>query len=283
MPTIDDFLLNESSTFVLGAATENRTDLILTQLAAPTAGIHGTVTNSASGLAVDNAIVKLRTQSGDPVEHTETNPAGNYSIQGITPGTYTINVALFGFITSNGLTFTIQSGQSLNFNISITPNSRALNAISGIITNQSTGAPLVDATVILTPTVGTSESNNIAKSNADGEYMLTDIPDGEWQLLASAAGFYFSSQVPITISGGTIINIDIALQPDSLPQSTVNGFITQQSGTPIANACVGLYLINALGVEILQQITYSDSTGFYIFGRAAAGTYVVKAKSEKTV
>jgi len=63
----------------------------------------------------------------------------------------------------------------------------------------------------------------------------------------------------------------------------VHGFITQQNGTPVANACVGLYLVDPQGVENLQQITFTDSRGFYIFGRVAAGTYVVKAKSEKTV
>jgi len=283
MPKIDDFLLNQSPTLVLGAATENRTDLILTQLTVVSGGIRGTVTNSANGLPVANAIVKLRTQSGNPVAHTETNPAGNYSIQNIALGTYTINVALTGFLTSNGLTFTLLSGQSLNFNISITPNTRPLNAISGIITNQATGVPIVGANAILAPGVGVSANNNIASSNATGEYLLSDIPNGTWSLLASAAGFYFSSFIPVTISGGSIANIDISLQPNLFPQSTVNGFITKQSGAPIANACVGLYFINLLGIEILQQVTYSDSNGFYIFGRAAAGTYVVKAKSEITV
>ncbi|HOV80521.1 MAG TPA: carboxypeptidase-like regulatory domain-containing protein [Bacillota bacterium] len=283
MPTIDDFLLKRSAEIPLGATEEKRSDLVLTQLAVQTGTVRGTVTNSVDGSHVANATVKLRTQTGDPVAHTLTNPGGNYVLEDVAPGTYTINAALQGFATSNGQTFTIQSGQNLNIDIAITPDTRSFNVVYGTVTNQATGAPVASANVALIPAIGVSENVMVAKTDALGQYQLCNVPDMTASLIVAAAGFYLSSFVSVTISGGSIIRTDVSLTPFTLPQATVNGFITQQNGTPVANACVGLYLVDQQGVEILQQVTFTDSRGFYIFGRVAAGTYVVKAKSEKTV
>jgi len=281
MPTVDDFLLNRSPSFPLGATAENRTDLTLTQAAAPVGSVRGTVTNSVTGDRIANATVKLRTQSGDPVNHTETNPGGNYSLTDIVPGTYTINVALLGFVTSLGQTFTIQGGQNLTFDIAITPDARPQNVIYGVVSDQSSGLPISGAHVVLVPDLAIFENLTVVSSNATGQYNMCEISDSTASLAAGADGYYFSDFSTITISGATTVRSDITLQPYSLPQATVNGFIKTSNGTPIANACVGLYLLNTQGVEILQQVTFSDSNGFYLFGRATAGTYVVKAKSEK--
>lgn len=283
MARVDDYLLNRSASFPLGATQEDRTDLKLMQSAAANGRVRGTATNSVDGLPVANAAIKIRTQSGDPIAHTQTNSAGNYIIEGLTPGTYTVNAAQQGFLTTAGQTFTILGGQTLDMDISITPISGINNTIFGSVTNLATDNPIDGANVVLIQGPGIGENAVAVKSNASGEYLLEGIPDGTRTLIAHLGGYYMSSFIPITISGGVIVNADIALQPDEFPQATVNGYITQQDGTPIENACVGLYLLNISGIEILQQVTFTDSTGFYIFGRATAGNYVVKAKSEKLV
>ena len=216
------------------------------------------------------------------MDHTQTNSAGNYIIENIAAGTYTLNVTIQGFATSAGQTFSILGGQTLDINFSITPLA-VLNTIYGIVSNLATGTTIDDATVGLIPDLSTPTNFTIAKSNNNGEYLIDRIPDSIQTLLVSKGGFYVSSFVPIDISGGSVINSDISLQPYSLPQATVNGFIKNQGGTPIANACVGLYSISLNGTEILQQVTFTDVNGFYIFGRAVAGTYVVKAKLDKVV
>jgi molybdopterin-binding protein len=281
MAKIDDYLLNRSSSFPLGSTEEDRTDLTLTQSAIATGRIRGRVRNSVNGAFIDNAIVKVRTQSGDPVSHTITNPSGNYSIDVIVPGTYIINVSLGGFLTTAGQAFTILIGQQLDVDIAITPDSRSRNTIYGIVTKLVTGETIAGVDVVLLQDPGIIGNSITAKSNADGEFIINEVPDGTRTLIAYKSGFYLSPYILVTISGGIIVNSDIALQSYQFPQATVNGFIKNPSGTPIVNACVGLYLFDIHGVEILQQVTFTDSSGFYIFGRAVAGTYVVKAKSEK--
>lgn len=281
MPIVDDFLLNRSAAFPLSAEEEKRTDLTLSQAVPQTGRVRGRVTNSVDGSPVADAIVKLRSQSGDPVSHTQTNSAGNYIIESIPPGTYTLNVTKQGFLLSAGQTFSLQGGQTLDLDVSITPDTQPRNTLYGTVTNLATGQPLDGCEVVLVPDQTTPANATVSVSNGKGEYLIERIPDGTQSLLVNKHGFYINSFIPITISGGVILNADVSLQPYNLPHSTVNGFITKPTGQPVANACVGLYLINPQNIEILQQVTFTDANGFYIFGRAVAGTYVVKAKSEK--
>jgi hypothetical protein len=284
MAITDEFLLNRSDSFTLTATTEASTDLALTASAPSSGNIRGTITNAVGGAAIAGATVKLRTETGtgDPVAHTATNAAGNYIFPDIPTETYKVSVAIQGFVTPAYTSVTLQSGQTIVVNFTLTPESRSRNVVYGTITDQSSGAVIFDACVTLIPNITTLADLNMGKSNASGQFMLDQIPDSTQNLGASAAGFYLSDFRSITISGGTILRSDEVLQPYSLPRATVNGVITNQAnGSPIANAFVGLYSLDPGGIESLQQITFTDSNGFYIFGRASAGTYVVKAKLEQ--
>jgi len=281
MPTIDDYLLKRSAPVILGSTEEGRTDLTLAQSYALTGTINGTVTNSVTGNPIAGAVVKLRMQSGDPVIHTLTNLTGQYTLPDVTPNTYTLNVAMPGYLTSSGQTFTINQNQSITINVVLTPEI-VTNTIFGVITNLITGSPINGVYVVLVYNPGAAQNAIQALSNIDGEYIITKLPDGTRTLLANYPGYYTSTFIPITLSGGSIYNTNISLQAYQFPQATINGYIRSQYG-PLVNACVGLYQIDPQGVEILTQITYTDSMGFYIFGRVSAGTYVVKAKTEKTV
>jgi hypothetical protein len=285
MAITDDFLLNRSDSFTLSATTGFRADLALTQAAPSTGNIRGTVTSSAGG-AVSGATVKLRSAAGtgDPVEHTATNAAGLYIFPDIPSGSYKINVAMPGFVTSNFASLTLQTGETIVIDFTLTPESRSLNVLYGSVTNESDGAVISDAYVALIPNITTFTDLNIGISNASGQFMLDQIPDSTQTLGVSAAGFYHSDFRSITISGGALLRSDEVLQPYLFPQATVSGYITNQTnGLPIANACVGLYSLNGAGVESLQQITFTDSSGLYVFGRVSAGTYVIKAKLEQGI
>ncbi len=282
MPIVDDYLLGRSPSFPLGSGAENRTDLTLTQSAPSTANVRGRVTNSVDGSPLGGVTVKVRTQAGDPVAHTETNPGGNYLFNNLAPGTYTINVALHGFVTPPGQTVTVQGGQTIDVDFAMTPEVRALNIIYGVVTNDATDLPIQNVKVVLVPSTG-GAARNLSWTNASGQYLMAEITDGQYFLAAHGAGLYASPNIPVTISGGQIVRTDIVMQPVAIPQATVNGYIKQQNGTPIPDACVGLYLLGLDGTEALQQVTFTDANGFYIFGRAVAGTYVVKAKSEKVI
>lgn len=283
MPRVDDYLLGRSPQFSLTPEAENRTDLTLTQSATPSSRVRGKVTNSVSGQGLEGVTVKIRTQAGDPVAHTSTNPSGNYQINDLAAGTYVINVALLGYVSPSGQTFSIQGGQTIDINFVITPESHALNVVYGVVTNQSTGEVIFDAIVAIVGAPLDLTNVRAQETNASGQYLCGDLPDGDYVASVSKFGFKDSNTVPFTISGGTLLRLDIELVPVTVPQATVNGYIKTQSGVPIANACVGLYEVPLGGTETLLQVTRTDSNGFYLFGRVSAGQFVVKAKSEIVV
>lgn len=281
MPVVDLYLLGRTPVFPLGPTEEGRENLSLSSSAPPTGIVRGTVTDP-SGAAVGGATVKLLSSAGAPVDHTETNPAGNYIFNGVAPGSYSIAVAKTGYLTSQDNTFTITGGQQVTINVTLTPSTVPQGTIYGFVTDSATGAPLGGALVILLSTV-TGLAVAITLTDAAGEVLFCNQPDGDYLIIADHDGYLQSTASPVTISGGAFVAVSIALLPVPVPQATVNGVITTTAGTPIANACVGLYSVATGGLETLLQITFTDSGGRYLFSRVAAGNYVVKAKAETTV
>ncbi len=282
MPVADQYLLGRSPSFPLAATQEGRTDLALSSSAPPSGIVRGTVSDP-SGAGIGGATVKLITPGGAPVDHQDTNPAGNYIFNNVAPGSYSLVVAKTGYVTSSTVTFTIEGGQQLTIDVTLTPSTTPQGTIYGFVTDSSTGAPLASAPVILTqgsPPTAVA----ITLTDAAGEVMFCEVPDGSYSLLAAGSeGYLASLPSPVTVNGGAFVSISIAMLPVPVPQATVNGFITDAAtGNPIPNACVGLYTLDGTGLETLQQVTFTDSGGRYLFSRAGAGNYVVKAKAETT-
>jgi hypothetical protein len=84
------------------------------------------------------------------------------------------------------------------------PEPTLTGAISGIVTNNSTGEA-VDGAVVSTDT---GES---AVTEADGGYLLSDVPAGDRQVIASASGFRDQTKT-ITVVADATVEADFALK-----------------------------------------------------------------------
>ena len=106
----------------------------------------------------------------------------------------------------------------------------AQGTISGRITDQANGSPLVGARVVLT---GTSLT---AMSNADGRYRISGIPAGAASMRVSQIG-YASSTRTVTVADGAQLTEDftLALTPYSLDEVVVTA-TGDQSKREVGNA-----------------------------------------------
>src|SRR5439155_4237833 len=76
--------------------------------------------------------------------------------------------------------------------------------ITGRVTDQANGQPLVGARVTV---VGTSL---VTQTNAEGRYAVSGVPGGQVTLRASAVGFGAASRA-VTVSAGEAAVVDLAL------------------------------------------------------------------------
>lgn len=158
-----------------------------------------------------------------------------------------------------GLSFTLANGYG---------------AISGMITDSVSGAPIAGATVRAMMQQG---SGGMAVTNQNGEYTIQNLRPGFYRVTASAANYlckHYPELVQV-ISGQTTPNINFALVPYSPPPRSggISGLVTDSvTGQPIPNA-----LVKACGPTCGQGRT--NENGEYLIENLAPGDYRVTASA----
>ena len=272
--------LSYSTNFEIQGLQEADVNLQLSPATGKTASVFGQVTDGTS--PIPNATVKLFDEKGLPFQHTLTDESGNYALDGVPAGTYSIAVVKTSYRVSDAVGLSLSVGDTTEINLRCTADATlSLGAIAGTLTLDGTDAkPLGGAKI----TLFTASNLAIASTyTADvGEFVFYDVADGVYTLLASAEGYLPAAPMTATIANGSIANLSMTMRIDSRTYAgTVSGTIRDQSGTALAGCFVGLYRIEADGHETLVATTKTNSAGNYLFGDVSGGQYLVKAKLNK--
>lgn len=153
-------------------------------------------------------------------------------------------------------------------------------AISGTITNASTGSPLQD---VLVEAIAHSGDTPLvvgsARSSADGGYSFT-VPAGTYRFRATQTGYatsFFteegSEHVDITLSGRSDINF-------ALDQfGSIHGVVADTNGAGISGVKVKAFA-DAAGDPVEQAV--SDADGNYALTSLPSGTYLIQFDAAAT-
>jgi protocatechuate 3,4-dioxygenase beta subunit/prenyltransferase beta subunit len=228
------YSLNGSSTITAGEITFF--NFQMTPLAQP-GTLRGKVFDAASNTPIKGALVFI---SGGP--ETSTGEEGVFTISGIVPGTYEVNISASGYqsqkyqIIISGSTTDMQT-------IFLSPISTS-TTVTGTVTDTSTGNPISNADVVI---VGTGIAAN---TDSSGAYTLSGINLLEFNLKASAAGYdtrfngvntetYGQYVIDVGLSRSQASNVEIiALGTDKQSYSaknavTITADIRNTGATPV--------------------------------------------------
>ena len=283
----DTLELKVSNTFTL--ANNNEADINLNLSLPPistTGSVSGTIydTTLLTGQVVAGATVKVF-KDGTPYAHTVSATDGTYTISDLPMGIYTIAAVKDGNYLSADVPLTISSILPVTINLALINNDAStMNVIYGILSDKTTGLPIDNVKISLYSVVGELKTFVASTTSiADGEYVLDQVADGNYEITFDKAGYQTSTVNNITLSGGTTFNATTTLTSIvGNINSTVSGIIKTDLGVIVANAFVGLYKI-VDGVETLVAITYTNAEGKYMFGNVLEGEYLVKAKLSETL
>ena len=275
--TQDLLQLQYSQSFPISGMQEADINLTLPPVPTATATVFGTVTDGTD--PIPDATVKLFDSLGAPYQHTITDETGAYTLEGIPAGTYTVAAAKDGYLLSAGTGIVLSVGDSTQADLVCTPDaSLALGTIAGVVQTlvNLVQTPLAGAKITMLNAA--SEVVATTYSVDDGEFAFYDLADGAYTLIASAAGYFSTAPMAVTILGGSIANVTLTMTVDSRTYSgTVSGIIRDQNGTAVAGCFVGLFQV-AAGQELLIATTKTNTDGKYLFGGVTGGEYLVKAK-----
>ena len=204
--------------------------------------IHGTITDSASGLPVGGATVT----NGPRVATSDA--AGGYRLSNVPAGDQLLTFAASGYATVTR-TQTIAGGQDAQLDVTLAPP----GAVAGIVTDATTGLPIAGATV--------TSAAGVATTGSDGRYRLAGVPAGSLTLAASEAAHLSVESTTVVPAGGTA-TVDFALpQAATFLTGTVSDALT---GQPIGSATVSIPGTN----------TTTDAQGRFRID-VAPGTYTI--------
>jgi hypothetical protein len=132
----------------------------------------------------------------------ETAGDGSFIITDVTPGNITISAALAGYRTGTA-TGTIKAGRVLTFSpkLEVMIPSPTTGAMAGTVADAATGEVLAGVSVTLL-----SDPGFTTKTDGSGNFVLSEIPQGERKVEFSLSG-YNSSAIGMRISAGATVNL----------------------------------------------------------------------------
>lgn len=272
----DRFNLQYSSSFDIQGLQEADVNLNLTPSGGTQASVYGVVTDGQA--PVPNATVKLFDSNGVPFRHTMTDDNGNYSMDGVPVGTYSIAAVKEGYRLGDAVGLTLSQGSTLEIPLLCAPDlTLNLGAIAGVLSVTGANAgPLGGAKITLMEGGSTAIASTYTAD--DGEFVFYDVADGSYTLVASSEGYLPAAPVTVQIVGGSIANVTMTADERTY-NGTVSGIITDQNGVSVSGCFVGLYRLDTqTGTETLIATTKTNNAGKYLFGGVTGGSYLVKAK-----
>ena len=236
--------------------------------------IRSTTGNGSPGAGISGATVYLVSSNGTTIPGRGTFSAtsdttGNYRIDGVEPGTYTVAAYKNGFTrtTSNATnTFTVEGDATQNASLTLLP--AAPGTLSGTV-KDAAGNLISGATVTFNPAGGGTAQ--IATTNANGVYSLPTIPAGTYTGTASLLPAYGASTpqtVTITASAASTANFIL-----SAATGTVTGRVINTAGAGIPNASV----IFTTGSPATVVTTATTTTNGTYTATVPAGSYTLTA------
>lgn len=249
--------------------------------------IYGKVTD-VNGNIIESALVKIMSDSYEPLMHDITDSNGTYSFTNI-PANVTYNIFAISAKMKLQQLEPIFIGESqsleLNFVLEMDP-ALSFSIIAGDIINPKTNKPVDGAVVALFRKRTSSEEDlkAIVYTNEYGQYVFREIEKGSYVVRIGALG-YNSTSIDVLVTGeGQIIPMKIALTEDPLTsRGTVSGIITDDNNQPINRADVILYKVE--DDESLSPVSFTktNESGIYLFANVPEGNYKVKSNQIEIV
>ena len=219
------------------------------------ASISGTVTDVA-GQNVAGATVSITNGSG--VSKTAvTDKQGKYRVDDIAPGTYSIAVTAKGFKPFEVKDVSFVAGDVIPLDVALEPGAappvqstagktpQGPAAKAGVATNEKTatmngtvtdmaGAAIPGASVSVTNASG---SNQTAVADAKGNYSITGLPAGTYDVSASAKGFKTFQAPGVILEAGASLPLDVSMESEkATPAAATESGATAQTAESGASA-----------------------------------------------
>jgi hypothetical protein len=234
--------------------------------------IGGQITKSDDGLGTPE--VTLLNQDGEAIGGPiPTDSNGNFSFPGLDPGTYTVEVSLSGYETSQTLFFTVDSENLTGIDLELVQNATPdLFTLRGEITKDDGGEMNTGLAEVqlLNSTNGVERT---VSTNLEGVYVISGVAEmTDAKIKASLTGYTEAqSAEPFDVAAGKILVHNLVLISGN--GFSVSGTITGSDGASMEGALVQLKKDNN---PVAGKTATADGAGAYTITGVSVGSYTIE-------
>ncbi len=229
--------------------------------------LSGVVSNGITGEAVVNALVEVRTlgPAGPVIATAITDQSGNYVVNSLPPGVYTVVATREGFGTAEA-SDEVNSNQTTLQDLVLFPGS---SNVQGRVTS-SEGDPLPDTLIRLVNGVGAPVKE--VQTDIDGSYLISQFDAGSYSIIALNPN-YESQLREFTVDPDETAAVDFVLEGNP---GTIVGTVTDAI---TGEALTGSVVIASEQEDRPIATVITDETGSYTIFGLEPGTYTVRASA----
>jgi len=255
------FGINEDNVVISGSTTS---DVDLIRVVPPSAILSGTVTLSGGTAGIENVTV-LANDDTDPdyVRSAITNANGEYTIDKLPAGTYTISAFLSGYKFDTNEDNVVTQGSTTS-DVDLTGAILPTGKISGKVTLADGTTPIGNASVC---GVASSDSSIVTASVTDssGDYELTGLGTDTYTVTAIKTNGIIEIANDVSVTNGSTTTLNM-----STTEGAISGTVTDSSQTAIEGATLTIIANNRV-----YRAT-SDASGDYIVENLPGGDYTLR-------
>lgn len=272
--------------------------------------VTGSVVNALSSAPLPGVNISIYARIGSSLaffKNASTNASGVYTVTGLPTGAYyvvTSTSAAINEVSSNrvcqaacttaeiaaGDPVAVAGGATSTANFNLDPG----GSISGVLTEQGTGAPVSGSVSIYRPSGSSVAFVGSVSTNASGAFTANGLSTGSYFVLAAGNGYIQEVYSGIhcfpcltsTVATGTAIPVTLNVNTPNINVvmdrgGTISGTLTNAATTgAIASVTVRLYLSTTSTTAVSVN---TNSLGQYSFTGLPAGTYYVATASTSLV
>ncbi len=211
----------------------------------PTGTLAGTVTDQSTGSPIAGASVHV---VGPTDRTTFTGADGTYSLV-LPVGTYDVTASHFGYVSETASGVVVSEGATTTQDFALTP--APSHSVSGHV-RDGDGNPLAGATV-------TIEGTPIppATTDAGGAYSFASVPEGEYDVTASAGGCNETQTQHLVVNGDETLDFTLPQRHDNF------GYFCRATGFSFVDANTVLPLSgddNSIHIDLPFPFTFYGTT-----------------------
>ncbi|MDR2383959.1 MAG: carbohydrate-binding domain-containing protein, partial [Prevotellaceae bacterium] len=246
-----------------------------TEEAPRTYAVSGIITKSEGGAASGASIMLIKISDNSDAGQSPTNAAGEYIITGVGAGSYKIVATLNGYETGAIDEIKIVDSDVTGKDLMLQKITVPTYAVSGAVA-KSDGSAAAGASVKILKASDNTNAGQPATTNASGEYSISGIPAGVYNIVITLDGYETGTLVNVSVKDSDLTVQNLTLQTIVVDANAISIIYSDNDATVDNPYSDGSVTVSKSGADVTIASSSSELVKFYISGATSGGSLKIQ-------